>query len=113
METAAHPLLERREEKTILMVVLTGDRSLAGAFNTNVLRRTFQFARDNSSKKVQTIVVGRKARDTMKKRGYTFVAEYLNVSNSVDFAKAKEINPEAMLPPPPRKAQPPVASPSF
>ena len=39
MESTAHPLLERRPEERILVVVLTGDRSLAGAFNTNVIRR--------------------------------------------------------------------------
>src|SRR3974390_2916326 len=69
METAAHPLLERRPEERILVIVLTGDRSLAGAFNTNVLRRTFQFSRDNSSKKIQAVAVGRKGRDALKKRG--------------------------------------------
>src|SRR5271154_5072250 len=46
METTAHPLLERRPEERILIVVITGDRSLAGAFNTHVLRRTLQFARE-------------------------------------------------------------------
>ena len=52
METPAHPLLERRPEERILVVVLTGDRSLAGAFNTNVLRRAMEFFRENSSKKI-------------------------------------------------------------
>jgi F-type H+-transporting ATPase subunit gamma len=91
METAAHPLLERRPEDRILIVVLTGDRSLCGAFNTNVLRRATIFSREHSSKKIESIVVGRKARDTLKKRGWTFVGEYLNVSSHVDFAKAREI----------------------
>jgi F-type H+-transporting ATPase subunit gamma len=91
METAAHPLFERRPEERILVVVLTGDRSLAGAFNTNVLRRTLQFSREQSSKKIQSIVVGRKARDTLRKRGWVFLAEHLNVSSSVNFTKAKEI----------------------
>src|SRR6202042_2972959 len=58
METTAHPLLERRPEERILVVVLTGDRSLAGAFNTNVLRRSPSFIRENSSRKTELIVVG-------------------------------------------------------
>jgi F-type H+-transporting ATPase subunit gamma len=87
METAAHPLLERRPEERILIVVLTGDRSLCGAFNSNVLRRATTFSREQSSKKIESIVVGRKARDTLKKRGWILVGEYLNVSSHVDFAK--------------------------
>jgi F-type H+-transporting ATPase subunit gamma len=91
METAAHPLLEKRPEERILVVVLTGDRSLAGAFNTNVLRRAMQFSREHAGKTLTSIAVGRKARDTLKKRGWVFAAEYLNVSNNVNFAKAREI----------------------
>src|SRR5450631_2274442 len=63
MESAAHPLLERRPEERILMVVLTGDRSLCGAFNTNVIRRATVFLRDNSGKQSQVIAVGKKGRD--------------------------------------------------
>ena len=91
METPAHPLLERRPEERILVMVLTGDRSLAGAFNTNVLRRAMEFLREHSSKKLQVAVVGKKGRDTLRKRGWKFAAEYLNVSNAVEFSKAKEI----------------------
>src|SRR5215472_5841593 len=91
METPAHPLLERRPEERILTVVLTGDRALAGAFNTNVLRRAMEFFREQQSKKLQVMVVGKKGRDTLRKRGRKFAAEYLNVSNAVEFAKAKEI----------------------
>lgn len=92
METPAHPLLERRTEERILVVVLTGDRSLAGAFNTNVLRRAMEFFRELSSKTVQVAVVGKKGRDTLRKRGWKFAAEYLGVSNLVEFSKAKEIS---------------------
>jgi F-type H+-transporting ATPase subunit gamma len=91
MESAAHPLLERRPEENILLVVLTGDRSLAGAFNTNVIRRTIQFVRENSSKKLQMVAVGKKGRDQLRKRGWTIAAEYLNVSNKVEFSIAKKI----------------------
>src|ERR1700722_4448964 len=60
MEGAAHPLLERRAEERILMVVLTGDRSLCGAFNTNVIRRATVFLREHSSKESQVIAIGKK-----------------------------------------------------
>src|SRR5580704_467492 len=91
IEMVENPLLERRPEERILMVLLTGDRSLAGAFNANAIRRGTEFLRENSSKKIELIVVGKKGRDTLKKRGLTFAAEYLNVSSQVEFSKAKEI----------------------
>jgi F-type H+-transporting ATPase subunit gamma len=91
MDTTAHPLLERRPEEKILIVVLTGDRSLCGAFNTNVLRRATSFMRENSSKKNELIVVGKKGRDTLRKRGRSFLGEYIGVSSRVDFSAAKDI----------------------
>ena len=91
MESAVHPLLERRPEVRILVVVLTGDRSLAGAFNTNVIRRAVLFIQENSSKKSQMIAIGKKGRDTLRKRGWAIAGEYLNVSAKVDFSIAKEI----------------------
>ncbi len=91
IESAVHPLLERRPEERILVVVLTGDRSLAGAFNTNVIRRTTIFLRENSAKKAQVIAIGKKGRDTLRKRGVNLIGEYLNVSSRVEFMTAKEI----------------------
>jgi F-type H+-transporting ATPase subunit gamma len=91
MESTAHPLLERRAQERILTVTLTGDRSLAGAFNSNVIRRAMIFARENSSKKMTAIAIGKKGRDTLKKRGWTFAAEFINVSGKVEFGTAKEI----------------------
>src|ERR1700683_2957509 len=78
-------------EENILVMVLTGDRALAGAFNSNVLRHALDFIREHHAQKLELIVVGKKGRDTLRKRGYSFVAEYLDVSSKVEFAKAKEI----------------------
>ncbi len=92
MENISHPLLVRRGEDKILVLVLTGDRSLAGAFNSNVIRRATEFMREHSSKKLELMVVGKKARDTFRKRGLEMVGEYLDVSAKVEFSKAKEIS---------------------
>ena len=91
MESPAHPLLQRRPEEKILVMVLTGDRSLCGAFNSNVLRHAMDFIREHHTQKLELIVVGKKGRDTLRKRGFSFVAEYLDVSAKVEFSKAKEI----------------------
>jgi F-type H+-transporting ATPase subunit gamma len=91
MEQPVHPLLVRRPEERILAVVLTGDRGLAGAFNANVIRRAVEFLRQHADKKLEVMVVGRKGRDALRKRGLKFVNEYLNVSSNVEFKTAKEI----------------------
>jgi F-type H+-transporting ATPase subunit gamma len=86
-----HPLLAKRSEERILALVLTGERGLAGAFNTNILRKAQELFRANKGKKVSTIPVGKKGRDALKKAGFSIIAEYVNVLARVDFATAREI----------------------
>jgi F-type H+-transporting ATPase subunit gamma len=86
-----HPLLERREEKNILAIVLTGERGLAGAFNANILRKANEFFRASRDKKVVTVPVGKKGRDSLKKAGFTFAGEWVNVLSRVEFKTAREI----------------------
>lgn len=66
-----HPLLERREEKRVLLVVLTSDRGLCGAFNANINKRAEReyHARIDSSVDVRVTVIGRKGRDYLTRRG--------------------------------------------
>lgn len=87
-----HPLLARRPEERILALVLTGERGLAGAFNTNILRKANEFFRANKSKKISTIPVGKKGRDSLKKAGFNLIAEYINVLARVEFATVREIS---------------------
>jgi F-type H+-transporting ATPase subunit gamma len=86
-----HPLLERREEKNVLVIVLTGERGLAGAFNTNILRKANEFFRAHRDKKVSTIAVGKKGRDALRKAGFTFAGEWVNVLARVEFKTAREV----------------------
>ena len=86
-----HPLLERREEKNVLVIVLTGERGLAGAFNANILRKANEFFRANREKKIVTVPVGKKGRDALKKAGFTFAGEWVNVLARVEFKTAREI----------------------
>jgi F-type H+-transporting ATPase subunit gamma len=86
-----HPLLARRTEQNVLVLVLSGERGLAGAFNTNILKKAHEFFRSNKDKKIVTIPVGKKGRDALKKAGFTFAGEYINVLTRVQFATAREI----------------------
>jgi len=63
-----HPLLAQRPEKTLQLVVLTGDKGLAGAFNANILRAATNFIRDKAGENVNLEVLGRKGRDFFRRR---------------------------------------------
>jgi F-type H+-transporting ATPase subunit gamma len=86
-----HPLLEHRPEQNVLAIVLSGERGLAGAFNANILRKANEFFRAHRGKKMVTIPVGKKGRDALKKAGFTFAGEYINVLARVEFKIAREI----------------------
>ncbi len=86
-----HPLLAHRPEEKILVIVLTGERGLAGAFNSNILRKANEFFRPNKGKKLSVIPVGKKGRDALKKAGFRFPAEYVNVLARVNFGTARDI----------------------
>jgi F-type H+-transporting ATPase subunit gamma len=86
-----HPLLAHRPEERILVLVLAGERGLAGAFNTNILKKAAEFLRANKGKKISVIPVGKKSRDALKRAGFEFAGEYVNALARVKYATAREI----------------------
>src|SRR5258706_4307597 len=86
-----HPLLAARPEERVLVIVLTGERGLAGAFNTNILKKANEVFRANKGKKISVVPVGKKGRDSLKRAGFEFAAEFINVLAKVEFATAREI----------------------
>jgi F-type H+-transporting ATPase subunit gamma len=91
IESPQHPLLARRPEENILVLVLAGERGLAGAFNTNILKEAVKLFRSKQGKKIVVIPVGKKSRDALRKAGIEFAGEYVNVLARVDFGVAREI----------------------
>ena len=69
-DATSHPLLAVREEKTILVLVLTADKGLCGSFNTNIIKTAAQFIAANSEKKIVLGLIGRKGREFFMRRGY-------------------------------------------
>jgi F-type H+-transporting ATPase subunit gamma len=63
-----HPLLAERPEKTILLIVVTGDKGLAGAFNTNILKMVSRFIQSKAEQNLDVECIGRKGRDFMRRR---------------------------------------------
>jgi F-type H+-transporting ATPase subunit gamma len=63
-----HPLLAQREEKNILLIVVTGDKGLAGAFNANITKAAIRFLDSKAGKNIDIEAVGRKGRDFLRRR---------------------------------------------
>jgi F-type H+-transporting ATPase subunit gamma len=63
-----HPLLAERPEKNILLIVVTGDKGLAGAFNTNILKMASKFIASKPDQNIDIECIGRKGRDFMRRR---------------------------------------------
>ena len=92
IEGPQNALLARRPEERILTIVLSGERGLAGAFNTNILKKAHEFFRSVKGKKLSVVPVGKKGRDSLRRAGFNLVGEYINVLAKVEFATAREIS---------------------
>jgi F-type H+-transporting ATPase subunit gamma len=101
-----HPLLAQRPEKNILLIVVTGDKGLAGAFNTNILKAAMRFLETQRGKHVEIETIGRKGRDFLRRRfpaaaprtadsqdaaPITLIGEQIGVFNKIDYALASEM----------------------
>ena len=82
----ASPLFVTRPEKRVLLIVVSGDKGFAGAFNANILKVAGQFIAGNPDKEIDVEAVGRKARDLMRRR-YP-VAEYTEPTDPVQDAES-------------------------
>jgi F-type H+-transporting ATPase subunit gamma len=99
-----HPLLAQRPEQNILLVVVTGDRGLAGAFNSNVLKAAGKFLELFKDKNISVAAVGRKGRDYMRRRypvatpgsaeragRVQVIGEHLNILGKLEYEAVSEI----------------------
>lgn len=90
---AAHAMLDVRPTKKILLILITADRGLCGAFNTNLVRFTERFIRDMSSNGIQVdlLTVGRKGNDYFRRRQVHIVESFTNVMNQISYELAGEV----------------------
>jgi F-type H+-transporting ATPase subunit gamma len=90
-EEHLHPLLRRRPERKVLVLVTAGERGLAGGFNSNILRSAYEFIAGEGDREIQLIALGKKSRDALAKRYGKLAGEYVDVTTLADRAKAAEI----------------------
>ncbi len=91
--SSSHPLLERRELRTVGMVIVSSDRGLAGAYATNVIRLAERRMREHrrNGVDVQLFVVGKKAQSYFRYHGWTLRGTYLGVTDTPGYGDARAI----------------------
>ena len=88
---AASPLLARREEKRIQLILLTTDKGLAGAFNSNLVKAASKFLLEKSTAQVEFVTAGRKGRDAFRRRGASITSEHINLLNKIEYKDSAAI----------------------
>jgi len=88
-----HPLLDLRGDERYLLVLITADKGLCGAFNTNLTKAAQSFIKENSEKVIEVVAMGRKGRDFFRYRNIPIAAEYIGLTGKgrVDFTEALEV----------------------
>jgi F-type H+-transporting ATPase subunit gamma len=91
------PLLEQRGDQNVLVILITSDKGLCGAFNTNLLKRVTQFLREHEGKHIEFIAIGRKGRDYLRRRQLNIRNEYVGlISKAIAYKDALEISEEVL-----------------
>jgi F-type H+-transporting ATPase subunit gamma len=92
----SNPLLARRPENRVLLLLFTSDTGLAGAFNTNLIKAAQRFLEEHAAGETQIEAIGRKGRDFFRKRGAQLVAEHIGVLGKPRFDYAVGIARKAI-----------------
>jgi F-type H+-transporting ATPase subunit gamma len=88
-----HPLLDYRGDQRYLLVLITADKGLCGAINTNLTKAAQTFMRENADKTVEIMAIGRKGRDFFRNRRAPISSEYIGLTGKgrVEFSEALEV----------------------
>src|SRR5579872_5601424 len=91
VEPLQHPLLQAREEHTVLLLVITADKGLCGAFNANVIRASLNAMQEDKWNSVQLLPIGRKALDYFRRRTVPIRSEATQVFQALTLETAHTI----------------------
>jgi F-type H+-transporting ATPase subunit gamma len=90
-EQRAHPLLAQRPVERVLLVLITADRGLCGAFNTNLIRAAQDYLEEHSTLQISLLAVGRKGLDFFRKRPVSIVKDYVGIFRKLEFPQAQPV----------------------
>src|ERR1700735_3969661 len=88
---AKHPLLAQRPEQNILLIVVTGDKGLAGAFSANITKAASRFLESKAGKNVDIEAIGRKGRDFLRRR---YPAAKVQTRSLAELEESIEVEPD-------------------
>jgi F-type H+-transporting ATPase subunit gamma len=91
-----NPLLAHRPERRVLLVLITGDKGLAGAFNSNLIKTAQRFSAEHGGAAVKMELIGRKGRDFFRKRGAEITGEHVGLAAKVVYSDLAAIARKAM-----------------
>lgn len=86
-----HPLLDNRTGNRVLLVVITADRGLCGAFNSNIVKMTQELIKENTDREISLFIAGKKGLDFFQNRPYKIQDKYLGWTKDFEYLKAVEI----------------------
>lgn len=99
IDTSMHPLLRTHKKlNRVLLVVISSDRGLAGGFNTNILRKTFEQIRSYEQKdpsddyvEIRTVCIGKRATDAVRRTQIPMIASFTDITNNTKFEEVLPI----------------------
>lgn len=92
VEADSHPFLTpRKEVKNVCLAIITSDKGLCGAFNSNVVKMTLAFARENPDKNIKLVCLGKKAFDFLGKREFEVLSKYVSFGGKITYDEATGI----------------------
>ena len=89
------PFVSVREKNSILLVAITSNRGLCGAFNSNVIKKTSRLVEEFSNKKVSLITIGKKGSEILGKKN-KIISTHDYIFDDLNYKKADEISKEIM-----------------
>ena len=90
VEGGQFPLLQARPIERVSMIVMTSDKGLAGALNSNIIRHSAEYIQENVQGRAEIIALGRKGRDFFRKTQYPLTAEFINLE---DWPSIEDLRP--------------------
>ncbi len=86
-----HPLMAKREEKNVLILIITSDKGLCGAFNANLYKAANQLIHENEGKGIFMVTAGRKGRDYFRKRNVVMMESWVDYFRNLDYQLASKV----------------------
>jgi F-type H+-transporting ATPase subunit gamma len=97
VDPSVHPLLQEREVKRVVLIVVSGDRGMCGAFNGNIIKAAVEYLNTQCSNflkepnGVRVVTVGKKATDYFSKRNYNLYAKHVSIFGDLHIGHARMI----------------------